>query len=169
MDKELFKLVRINDNSECRAYKFAKTPNYSIGVWSSEPDKVVWVDKTTNFDCMIVRSYTTGTLCGYVGVPATHPLHGTCADELIVSPQVHGGLTFSGKCFEGASEEYCLVCHTPSENGEVWWFGFDCAHYCDVAPMWCGMFMDKKSTYKDIQFVTKEVEELALHLLLQQR
>jgi hypothetical protein len=57
--------------------------------------------------------------CGYVRVPPTHPTHGKGYDDIEVG--VHGGLTF-------AQMEPC----TEHEDGQGWWFGFDCAH-CDDA------------------------------------
>lgn len=50
-------------------------------------------------------------LCGYVDVPATHPMHGKHYDDVDVD--VHGGLTYSEK------------------EGDVWRFGFDTAHFGD--------------------------------------
>lgn len=46
------------------------------GPWLTEPDRMVWVDEATGLDCMILRAPVTGALCGYVGVPPGHPLHG---------------------------------------------------------------------------------------------
>jgi hypothetical protein len=43
---------------------------------------------------------------------------------------VHGGITYSGHC-QGD------ICHKPApgESDEVWWIGFDCAHFFDVLPL----------------------------------
>lgn len=107
----------------------------------------------------VVLGLDMGHRCGYVGVPRGHPLHGVgyheqaaclsqdMADQATVgkkspitvitstcssdgdgiirrSPDVvfdvHGGLTYSG-----SSDEYPV----PSD---LWWFGFDCAHYNDA-------------------------------------
>lgn len=70
-----------------------------------------------------------GHRCGYVGVPKSHPMYGKGYDENLpflkmatmeVYFDVHGGVTFAGKGIGG---------NYPVE-GELWWFGFDCAH-CD--------------------------------------
>lgn len=46
------------------------------GPWCEEPaDKITWVDNKTGLDCLMVRG-PMGSWCGYVGVPASHPLHG---------------------------------------------------------------------------------------------
>jgi hypothetical protein len=50
---------------------------WAEGPWIEEPDKVQWIDQPTGLDCLIVRSLTTGGLCGYVGVPEGHPLYET--------------------------------------------------------------------------------------------
>ena len=49
--------------------------NWVDGPWRDEPDKVIWTDPETGLDCMILRNRT-GVLCGYVGVPSTHPWYG---------------------------------------------------------------------------------------------
>lgn len=54
--------------------------SWGVGPWTDEPDKVSWVDEETGLDCMIVRNYG-GALCGYVGVPETHPLFGVGYSE----------------------------------------------------------------------------------------
>jgi hypothetical protein len=103
--------------------------------------------------CVVVFQ-SMGHRCGYVGIPKTHPLYGVSygdqspilmmqniADENIgergilpivcfafnenkehMTPDtyfnVHGGITYSG---EG---------NYPIESN-LWWYGFDCAHYND--------------------------------------
>jgi len=97
-----------------------------------------------------------GHLCGYVSVPCFHPLYGVFASDKTIylprrpepvvgsfwirliawfkslfaeripqSPEeafdVHGGITWS----EGSQTH-------PVASDRVWWFGFDCAHYCDA-------------------------------------
>lgn len=104
------------------------------------------------YKCVVVFQ-SMGHRCGYVGIPSTHSLYGKgysdyldikkedigdrevsgiiplfCAcldnDERIQIDayfQCHGGITYSGG---GKSSEY------PIES-DLWWFGFDCAHYGD--------------------------------------
>lgn len=50
------------------------------GPWQSEPDKLQWKDEATGLACLIVRSDVSGSLCGYVGVPSTHPAYGLSYD-----------------------------------------------------------------------------------------
>lgn len=49
---------------------------WARGAWDAEPDKVNWVDPDTGLDCMLVRAEVSGSLCGYVGIPESHPLFG---------------------------------------------------------------------------------------------
>jgi hypothetical protein len=67
----------------------------------------------------VVQANEASHRCGYVRVPPTHPLFGTDYDDFDVD--VHGGLTF-------ADIESC----TEHEDGQGWWFGFDCAHCMDM-------------------------------------
>lgn len=60
----------------------------------------------------IVIATPMGHRCGYVSVPAEHPLHGKHYDDVDV--EVHGGLTYS------------------DERDGLWWFGYDCAHWEDA-------------------------------------
>lgn len=58
------------------------------------------------------------------------------------------------------------ICHLP-EPGEpdgVWWFGFDCAHSGDLSPLreYEPLFND--GAYRDIDYVTGEVQSLAKQL-----
>ena len=90
-------------------------------------------------------------LCGYVGVPKGHKLFGKNYDD--VGVKVHGGLTFGSK---------------ELGDGKHWFFGFDCAHSGDICyymkdmPM---IFGDKMGeTYKDMNYVEKQVRSLAEQL-----
>ncbi len=107
--------------------------------------------------CVVIMT-TMGHRCGYVGIDKAHPLYevdyGQKVDclktadmndvpmdkagmgqilkgmtgeygEPQISPEmffaVHGGITFSG----GAPSKYPVV-------SDLWWFGYDCAHYGDA-------------------------------------
>ena len=85
--------------------------------------------------------------CGYVGVPAGHPLFmvdymdgytnsgdGLVSRELLYC--VHGGITYSGGI---------------GSDG-LWYFGFDCAHHGDSIHV------------QDVGYCTNECEELAIQL-----
>lgn len=80
-----------------------------------EPDKVQWKDEATGFDCLIVRNFG-GALCGYVGVHTEHPAHGVHYNDLEFNAEVHGGLTFSGRC-QHSEDPAKGICHIPAEGG----------------------------------------------------
>lgn len=117
-----------------RTWNFPDVHPAGPGPWADEPDKAQWVDDTTNLDCLIVRAGTSGSLCGYVGVPPGHPWHDLHPDEL---PDIHahGEINFASLCQEGA-EDGPGVCHIPEPGRpeRVWWLGFDCSHAGDETP-----------------------------------
>jgi hypothetical protein len=98
-------------------------------------------------------------------VPPGHPAHGKGYDEIDV--EVHGGLTYAEAC-SGA------ICHVPApgETDEVHWLGFDCGHAWDVTPSLLRYGADLsallgatlRATYKNVAYVTGEVERLAQQL-----
>lgn len=143
-------------------YKTRDKSSWGKGPWQNEPDKIQWQDKKTGFPCLAVRG-PSGAWCGYVGVPPGHKYYGApynTADEI----RVHGGLTFDGFCQPGPEEK--TVCHKPDEGEEdkVWWLGFDCAHSGDYMPASEYTF-SRLGTYRDLDYVTKEVSSLAEQLL----
>jgi len=86
-------------------------------------------------------------------MPPGHPLHGK--DYGDVDAEVHGGLTYSGECAG-------KICHVAKEGEpeHVWWLGFDCAHYGDLSPGFTDG-LGRDGVYRDMEFVTREVEQLA--------
>jgi hypothetical protein len=72
--------------------------------------------------CAVVLAREAMHRCGYVRVPPSHPLFGKDYDADGVNVDVHGGLTF-------AEIEPC----TEHQDGQGWWFGFDCAHAGDAS------------------------------------
>lgn len=141
------------------------------GPWMTEPDKVVW-KTASGLPGMIVRS-PSGNLCGYVAVAKDHPMHGNNAlysdgsQEALGDLNVHGGITYGAAC--GGH-----ICHVPEpgEPDDVWWLGFDCAHsgdwrWNDAAPYLKGCrepHPNGYSQYRDLAYVTAEVESLAAQL-----
>lgn len=146
-------------------YRTIDKSGWGSGPWSDEPDKRQWRDEATGLPCLIVRAgRDLGHLCGYVGVPAGHPAHGKDYDHLDV--EVHGGLTFASACSHGAEDR--AICHKvePGEPDDVWWLGFDCAHIGDVSPA-MGRYQKHRNwdeSYKDFDFVVREVQRLAEQL-----
>ena len=131
------------------------------GEWDDEPDKAHWIDDKTGLDCLIVRG-PQGALCGYVGIPKNNKHFDKNYGGIDVD--VHGGLTFSDKCHE-TEDETTGVCHSKecSANDTVWWLGFDCAHLGDMSPAYERPY-DYGSTYRDFNYVKREVSHLANQL-----
>lgn len=88
---------------------------------------------------------------------------------------VHGGLTFSDRCtdfknWEGKKTEEEVeaehICHPKqgAANEEVWWLGFDCAHYNDLCPAYDDGTIYTSSTYKPFEYVKGQVTQLALQI-----
>lgn len=142
----------MSHESEATEYKVNRA-NFHRGEWDGEPDRVEW-RSPTGFPCLIVRN-NMGALCGYVGLPPGHPQHGADYNN-VDGVDVHGGLTYSDRC----SGHICHVAQ-PGEPDAVWWLGFDCAHLFDVWPLYGD---DHEAEYRNIAYVTAEVERLAAQL-----
>jgi hypothetical protein len=145
-----------------------KKEDWGPGPWQNEPNKRYWVDQATGLECRILRG-PWGSFCGYVGVPKEHPAYGMgyepCTGDYvdenvewwrrhitnrlefkIKDISVHGGLTYAGQ----------------APFSDLHWFGFDCSHSSDFAP---GLSeLRSRGTYRDIKYVTEEVESLAKQL-----
>ena len=78
-----------------KEYRFLDKKTWGPGPWQDEPDKVQWIDKATDLDCLMVRG-PSGSWCGYVGVIDGHPLFETAYnDDRFYELDCHGGVTFS--------------------------------------------------------------------------
>lgn len=163
---DLERKISIVTFNEAKTWHFPDTHPKSLGPWDYEPDKVQWVDEETDLDCLIVRNHM-GALCGYVGLPPGHALHGVAHnDNSFDEISVHGGLTFSDACDESAKDGRG-VCHVPlpGRAAEVWWLGFDCGHAYDIIPRFLevGIHFGGEA-YRDINYVRGECEHLASQL-----
>ena len=119
--------------------------------WEGEPDNAEWVDAETGLCGHIMRNEITHTLCGYVGVTSGN-LVGVDYNRLDMGYSPHGGLTYSGR------------------EGNVWWFGFDCAHSEDFLP---GIYIKMRmvnhkgkaswpptTNYRTWEFVDAEIQRM---------
>lgn len=61
-----------------------------------------------------------GHRCGYVGVPKNNKYYGVAYHDMDIC--THGGLTYSG-----GNSDYPI-----KEDNDLWWFGWDYAHYMDA-------------------------------------
>lgn len=125
--------------------------NWNRGPWDNEPDRV---DFESNGYAAFGLRGPSGAWCGYVGVPESHPMYGK--DMLDIEADVHGGVSYTEKC-SGA------ICHIPAPGmpDEVWWIGFDTAHYMDLSPQ---DNQTHEGTYKDIGYIIAECIRLAKQL-----
>lgn len=139
---------------------FRDRSNWADGPWDDEPDRAIWVDPATGLDCLIVRNHL-GNLCGYVAVGPDHPLFEVYADEGQVD--VHGGISYAAHCDNDPVEG---VCHLTHDDDPAWWLGFDTAHSWDLSPYQAKNHPDLTfdTTYKNMAYVTAEVERLAEQL-----
>lgn len=108
--------------------------------------------------------------CGYVGVTKDHPCYGmdyssdySSSEEISIARKklnninVHGGLTYSTDYLHFQPEK------------DLWWFGFDCAHAGDLSMITNSINFEERwavtrETYKDKEYVEKEVRSLARQL-----
>jgi hypothetical protein len=110
------------------------------------------------YHCLIVRDAAAGYLSGFVGVPRGHGLYGVDHADL-QGVTVHGGFEYSGP-----------APHEQPERPNVWYFGFDCDHLDDIClrdlvafdPISFGV--KRTASYKDMEFVDREVRRLAEEL-----
>lgn len=141
-----------------------KTEWAERGPWDDEPDKAQWIHE--ELDCLIVRG-PAGALCGYVGVPESHPYFDKEYSDLPHEVgEVHGGLTFAARCAQ-TEDESRHICHTGEvANKLVWWFGFDCNHLYDFAPGYADSleFMNEGAIYRNFKYVEGHVNSLAKQL-----
>lgn len=131
--------------------------------WIDEPDREEF--EHSGLKCLILRDPDLKMLCGYVGVLIGHLCYGRHCDSFpyrdLLPVRVHGGLTFS----EVGDGEW-------RQRG-YWWFGFDTAHGWDLVPKmreleieWFNEpYWTSYRTYKNFQYVRKNVESLADHLV----
>lgn len=145
------------------------TENIKNKVWEKEDNTYRFIDEETNYGCYIYRHPRMGHLCGYVDIPADHPLFGidyrnTIFNMVIGNLEVHGGITFTGRL-----ENLYNNKELPRYLDELhdWLIGFDCNHAEDYAPLsYCKPYgeLDVKREYRDAGYVAAECKKLAKQL-----
>lgn len=156
-------------------YTFVDKTAWGDGPWQHECDKRQWQDPATGLPCLLRRHAHHGHLCGYVGVPPGHPLHGAGPGDADLD--AYGGVNYAAACMDGEPEHG--ICHRPDagEPDHVWWFGFACDLACDLAP---GMEARMRAyggptmadlvgvgyacAYRDVAYVVAECADLAKQL-----
>lgn len=117
----------------------------------TEGNFIEFINKTSGYECRIIRPYPLSHLCGYVRVPDEgHPCFGLDYDQIPIH-NVHGGITFSNNMgIKG-----------------TWWIGFDCCHLGDLSPSDVITYNRKsigKNVYRTVDFVRNECNKLARQL-----
>jgi hypothetical protein len=148
-----------------RTYHTIDKTGWPKGPWDDEADKYQYRDDATGLPCLINRTPTTGSLCGYVAVPPGHPAYEHDYDDVDVV--VHGGLTYSDRCQAGPEDR--AICHIPEpgEPDDVWWLGWDASHGGDLMPVLealLGPVRPPYGVYRDIAYVRSENAQLAAQL-----
>lgn len=85
--------------------------SWTGGPWDAEPDHEVF--EADGFICAIWRNKSTACLCGYVAVPAGHPLHGASDDAFYDADH---GINFA------------------ADHHGLWCIGFDNSHVGQGSP-----------------------------------
>lgn len=144
-----------------QTWTFERPEDIRQGPWLFEPDKHQFT--AHGMPCLLRRGGC-NAWCGYVGVSKGHPYFEVDYDDCAID--VHGGLTFAGKCQHSEHG----ICHTveEGEDDDIWWLGFDCGHYGDILPCWNpGDYLMKnfeEATYKTFDWVKEETTRLAKQL-----
>lgn len=145
-----------------RTWVFRDKRTFGPGPWVDEPDKTQWQDAATGLRSMALRNPRLGTWCGYVGVERGHAFYGMKDVAVIDALQVHGGITFACRRRPGEPNVNPLL--EPGEPDDIWWFGFACAHGCDLMPAFQTDHPDASRVYRTLQYVEDECAKLAAQL-----
>lgn len=125
--------------------------------WKLEPNYLNFI--IDGFDCIINRVAPVGHLCGYVAVPLKHPAAQE-EDAYSLDLHVHGGITFSQV---GMKDSMFYPKNKSGHN--LFWIGFDCAHYGDMTPQLYKITgLQQSGTYRTVAYVRKEIENLVRQL-----
>lgn len=145
------------------------------GEWQHEPDRLEWIDEYSGYPCIAKRVMHHGAWCGYVGISKGHKLQGKVwGDKEVNKLRVHGGITYAEPC---DGDPINGVCHK-SDNDDIWWLGFDCAHGFDYRPATEALYAislhlnphlrvyynKSKEPYRDLEYVQIECTKLAKQL-----
>ena len=123
--------------------------------WMQEPNREEWEHQ--GYMCQIVRHPQAGHLCGYVGIPEGHPWFKK--DYSDIDADVHGGLTYAAYGHdESESDKGYYKQLTDSKGRKLWWIGFDCNHYGDMAPYGVSIF---EGNYRNMFYVHGQTNRLA--------
>lgn len=157
MDREILAEILPGEKQWC----FPQPESWGRGPWSHEPDKTQWKDPASGLVCLAVRNPFLGFLCGYAGLPESHPYYRRRYIKL-PSLEVHFGLSFSD--FSSGGENGVGHHAEPGDPEKLWWLGFDCGHYRDKIPGFSRLTRGLGDTYRTLAYVHKECARLAAQL-----
>lgn len=154
---DMYSPTNINEEQETISKKKESLPE---GPWLYECDRY-----SENYGPLVIllrRNPKLLTWCAYVGITEDfNGMYNVKEDMLRDMLDVHGGVTYAGKCNGVLSE-------APEENN-LFWIGFDTAHSNDYIP---GLDIDiqhSSATYKDYEYVLDEARYLADQVLKYKR
>lgn len=151
--------------------------------WDTEPTELDFADDATGLTCQMRRG-PSGSWCGYVAVPAGHPLHGKHYNEAVTVPagymdrnvkmdEDYGAISLMVASLVAKPEEniwpldLAVRCHggltyagdhaPRGEKDGFWWLGFDCAHSGDLSPNYGGYDGD---VYRNVEYVKASLAKL---------
>lgn len=153
--------------------------DWPSGHWQREDDIKAWNDVSTGYACAILRHPSLGHLCGYVQMPASHPLYTKSYNQRAQFPKkwldrklklaqdigVISVFCASVNISDDMSEatlDLIFHCHGGLTYGRDGWLGFDCGHAGDLTP--CMTFFAGEDKYRDMLYVTAQCERLAEQL-----
>lgn len=98
------------------------------GTWADEPDLVEWRSDAAPYPLLIVRGHS-GGLCGYIGVPEGHSMHGTRSgtDVRFTWSELTEEITAARPCDS-------LIFRPTGEPPTCWWLGFYAGTYFPALP-----------------------------------
>jgi hypothetical protein len=161
------------------------------GPWDDEPD-LENLTTAEGFDALIFRPEWSGNLCGYVGVPASHPWHGKEYGDTVRPTEKQASapvdmdrvsvlsllaMAASDTDPDTKARIDCIIrVHGGltysgagrarfGEKPDFWYFGFDCAHSGDLSPAYASRYgFGFDDQYRDIDYVRSEIATLSKQL-----
>lgn len=124
------------------------------GAWQDEPDIIEWRKEGSAYPLLIVRGQT-GCLCGYVGIPQGHALHGMWSGDLT-------RFTWTALPEEINGAFPCGPIFTPTGAPPTcWWLGFHCGAMGELMPA-VPLVEGEERRYVPLDEARARVEALAL-------
>lgn len=167
--------MNVNTQQIIYAQTYIDKSNWPDGPWKLEPDKMLWIDEETGFECLIRRIEFISHLCGYVGITKDHPLYEIPLLEYMRNSlledyfKVHGNITMTtlGSSFDKEPGPYNKIGRVPMPNmtspDQIWWIGIDFMQEEDIIPKVSNDPNENNGerVYRDIGYVMNEVNKLS--------